>query len=463
MIDSKYITAPLKTDKMPPGIPYIIATEAAERFSFYGMRAILPVFMTQYLLDASGALAVMKENEANETYHLFLSLGYFLPVLGAVLADVFWGKYRTIFWVSIVYCLGHLALAIDETRVGLMVGMALVAIGMGGIKPCVSAIVGDQFGSANQHLLSKAFSWFYFAINAGSMISIPLTPLLLKHAGPAWAFGVPGIFMVIALVIFWWGRFRFVHIPAPGWKVFRQNFNADGVKAIGRIAVIYVFVAIFWSLWDQSGSEWVLQAEKMDRNVSLFGFKFEVLSAQLQTLNNVFILLAIVSCNYVVYPLIDRVWKLNELRKIGLGLFVTACSFLFSVGIEHAIAAGERPNISMQIPGFLLLSFGEAMVSVTALEFAYTQAPKRMKSIVMVLYMWAISAGNFFTALVHRFIANEDGTSKLPGASFYLFFIGLCLVTTVIYAFVSRFYTARTYLQDDAPATDAATTAPANP
>jgi proton-dependent oligopeptide transporter, POT family len=453
MAEQKFITAPVKSDQMPRGIPYIIATEAAERFSFYGMRAILPVFMTQYLLDSSGARAVMPESEANETYHLFLSLGYFLPVLGAVLADVFWGKYRTIFWISIIYCFGHLALALDETRLGLMLGMLLVAIGMGGIKPCVSAIVGDQFGSANQHLLSKAFGWFYFAINAGSMISIPLTPLLLKHAGPAWAFGVPGIFMVIALIIFWWGRYRFVHIPAPGWKVFRENFNAEGLKAIGRIAVIYVFVAIFWSLWDQSGSEWVLQAEKMDRNVSLFGYHFEILSAQLQTFNSVFILLAIVGCNYVIYPLINRVWRLTELRKIGLGLVVTAVSFLFSVWIERQIAAGVRPNILSQVPGFFLLSFGEAMVSVTALEFAYTQAPKRMKSIVMVLYMWAISAGNLITALVHRFIANADGSSKLSGASFYLFFIGLCLATTVVYAFVSRYYTPKTCLQDDAPAT----------
>jgi proton-dependent oligopeptide transporter, POT family len=87
---------------------------------------------------------------------------------------------------------------------------------------------------------------------------------------------------------------------------------------------------------------------------------------------------------------------------------------------------------------------------VTALEFAYTQAPKRMKSVVMVLYMWAISAGNLFTALLHGFIANPDGTSKLPGSSFYLFFVGLCLGAAVIYAFISRFYTAKTCLQDEA-------------
>jgi POT family proton-dependent oligopeptide transporter len=452
MADKKFLTAPLKMDTMPPGIPFIIATEAAERFSFYGMRAILVVFMTQYLRDATGALAVMSGNEASEKYHLFLSLGYFLPVAGAVLADVFFGKYRTIFWLSLIYCGGHLALSLDETRMGLTTGLVLVAIGMGGIKPCVSAIVGDQFGAANQHLLSKAFGWFYFAINTGSMISIPLTPLLLKYASPGWAFGVPGILMAIAAIIFWAGRYRFVHIPPAGRSFFRENFNREGLAAIGRIAAIYVFVAIFWSLWDQSGGEWVLQAEKMDRQVTLFGRSFEVLSSQMQGLNAVFILTMIVVCNYVLYPLINRVFPLTELRKIGLGLLVTAISFLIAAWIESQITAGLKPHLIWQVPAFLLLSTGEVMVSVTALEFAYTQAPKRMKSIVMVLYMWAISAGNLFTALVHKFIANVDGTTKLPGAWFYLFFVGLCLFTAVVYVFVARVYTPKTYLQDEAPA-----------
>ena len=456
MDDKKLITAPIKTDKMPPGIPYIVGNEAAERFSFYGMRAILVVFMTQYLMNASGQLDVMSEREAAENYHLFLSLNYFLPVFGAILADAFWGKYRTIFWLSLVYCGGHLALAIDDTRLGLGIGLTLIAIGSGGIKPCVSANVGDQFGASNQHMLSKAFSWFYFAINAGSMISIPLTPILLKYAGPGWAFGVPGILMGIATIIFWLGRYKFVHIPPPGRSFFRDNFNREGLTIIGRIAVIYVFVAIFWSLWDQSGGEWVLQAEKMDRQVSLFGWSFELLSSQIQTLNSVFILVGIVFCPYVLYPFINRFYRLNELRKMGIGLVVTAASFLISAWIESRITAGLKPSIAWQVPAYALLSLGEVMVSVTSLEFAYTQAPKRMKSIIMVLYLWAISAGNLITALVHKFIANEDGSSKLPGATFYVFFSVLCFVTAIVYALVAKFYKEKTYLQDEA-------SAPANP
>jgi POT family proton-dependent oligopeptide transporter len=452
MDSTRLLTAPVKTDKMPPGIPYIIANEAAERFNFYGMRAILVVFMTQYLRDTSGNLAVMSEREAAEYYHLFLSLNYFLPVFGALLADALWGKYRTIFWLSLVYSAGSLTLAFDDTRYGLAIGLTLIAFGSGGIKPCVSANVGDQFGTSNQHLLSKAFSWFYFSINAGSMISIPLTPILLKYAGPGWAFGVPGVLMVLATVAFWAGRYKFVHIPPAGRTFIRENFNREGLAIIGRIAVIYIFVAIFWSLWDQSGGEWVLQAEKMDRQINLFGWQFEVLSAQIQTLNSIFILIGIVFCPYVLYPFISRFFPLNELRKMGIGLVVTAASFVISAWIESRITAGFKPSIAWQVPAYILLSLGEVMVSVTSLEFAYTQAPKRMKSVVMVLYLWAISAGNLFTALVHRFIDNEDGTTKLPGATFYVFFAILCFVTAIVFAFVARYYRGKTFLQDEAPA-----------
>lgn len=452
MAETKFLTAPVKTDKMPAGIPYIIGNEAAERFCFYGMRAILVVYMTQYLLSPAGGLDVMTESEANENYHLFVSLNYFLPVFGALLADVFWGKYRTIFWLSLVYCAGCAVLALDHTRFGLTLGLTLIAMGSGGIKPCVSANVGDQFGAANQHLLSRAFGWFYFAINAGSMISIPLTPVLLQNYGPTVAFGVPGVLMGVATIIFWAGRYRFVHIPPAGRSFFRENFNREGLATIGRIAMVYAFVAIFWSLWDQSGSEWVLQAQKLDRQFTIFGYSFELLAAQIQTLNGIFILLGIVGCQYVIYPAINRVFPLNELRKMGIGMVVTAVSFLVAAWIESQLTAGLKPSVAWQVPAYILLSLGEVMVSVTALEFAYTQAPQRMKSIIMVLYLLPISVGNLFTAMVHRVIANPDGTSKLPGAWFYLFFAALMVVTVVVFALVARHYKAQTHLQDESPA-----------
>ena len=147
---SKYLHAPLASGTIPRGIPYIIGNEAAERFSFYGMRTILVVFMTQYLIGANGQIEAMAADEAKGWYHLFVSAVYLTPLLGALLSDSLLGKYRTIILLSIIYTLGHFALALDDTRLGLAIGLGLIALGAGGIKPCVSAHVGDQFGTSNR-------------------------------------------------------------------------------------------------------------------------------------------------------------------------------------------------------------------------------------------------------------------------------------------------------------------------
>ena len=193
MADSPYLTAPVKSTGMPKGIPYIIGNETAERYSFYGMKAILVIFMTKYLMDSNGEVAPMAAGDAKVWYHLFNSAVYFTPLLGAILADAFLGKYKTIISLSLVYCAGHFALALDDSRLGLSIGLTLIAIGAGGIKPCVSAHVGDQFGKTNGHLLSKIFAWFYFAINFGAFLSQIMTPVLLDRYGPHVAFGVPGV------------------------------------------------------------------------------------------------------------------------------------------------------------------------------------------------------------------------------------------------------------------------------
>src|SRR5688572_12126534 len=209
MAQAQYRTTPLDTQGMPPGIAYIVGNEAAERFSFYGMKAILAIFMTDYLMGSDGKLATMSDREATSWMHFFVAGAYAFPLIGGIIADAFWGKYATIMRLSLFYCLGHLALALDDTRLGLAIGLSLIAVGAGGIKSCVSAHVGDQFGERNQVLLTRVFSWFYFAINFGAVSSMMLTPALLRSYGPDVAFGVPGVLMAVAAFTFWSGRQRF--------------------------------------------------------------------------------------------------------------------------------------------------------------------------------------------------------------------------------------------------------------
>lgn len=204
---------PDDTARLPRQIPYIIGNEACERFSFYGMRNILVSFLTSSIILAYLPVSE-REAMAKEVFHSFVIGVYFFPLLGGWLSDRFFGKYNTIFWLSLLYCAGHACLALFENnRTGFYTGLFLIALGSGGIKPLVSAFVGDQFTQANKHLAKVVYDAFYWTINFGSFFASLLMPLLLNSFGPAIAFGVPGILMFIATVIFWMGRDKYVNIP----------------------------------------------------------------------------------------------------------------------------------------------------------------------------------------------------------------------------------------------------------
>ena len=237
-----------------------------------------------------GSRTPMTGAQADAWYHTFVSAAYILPVLGAFLADALIGKYLVILLLSLVYCIGHFTLAMNDTRLGLVLGLGLIALGAGGIKPCVSANVGDQFGALNQHLISRMFNWFYFAINFGSAFSTMLIPWMLEPFkaspglarilpsflirflewchGPRIAFGVPGIAMLVATAVFWRGRRKFVHIPPPGLRQYaRELFQRENFKALLNLLILVPFAAMFWALWQQNFSSWVVQAEQMNRHL----------------------------------------------------------------------------------------------------------------------------------------------------------------------------------------------------
>ncbi|MHC4757232.1 MAG: POT-type proton-dependent oligopeptide transporter [Planctomycetota bacterium] len=445
----EYLTAPEVSTKMPGSAPYILSNEAFERFAFYGARCILAIFMTQYLLGRGEALDVMTEPQSRMWVHVFVAITYFMTIIGALLSDIWLGKYKTIIIFNIVYCLGFLCLALDITRLGFFAGLILVAIGSGVVKPCVSANVGDQFGKTNKHLMSRLYGWFYFSINVGAVISTWLVPLVLKYKGAKVAFAVPMVFMFLATITYILGRKKFVHIPARGLYAVQKDINEPALFSLGKLCILFVFVIPFWAIFDQMDSSWVLLVEKMDRNIDLGFVSFNIESSQATLLNPLLVLIFIPFFSYIVYPLINKVFPLTELRKISLGLFLAITVFVVPALVQHQVSAGTQVNFIWMVPAYILLTAAEVMVSITCLEFAYTQAPKTIKSFVTSAFLLSISLGNAFAALVNKLIQNPDGTSKLPGASYFWFFVTVMLVTAVLFVFVAAFYKEKTYIQDE--------------
>ena len=425
---NKYLHTPLKIKKLPKGIPYIISNEAAERFSFYGMKGILVIYMTQYLFLTTGEANISEQN-AKGYFHLFTSAVYFFPIFGALISDIFFGKYKTIIALSLIYCLGHLVLAIDPSILGLSLGLIFISIGSGGIKPCVSAHLGDQFSKTNSSFISRAYSWFYIAINLGAFTSTLITPYLLKHYSPTIAFAVPGVFMVLATLFFWAGRYKFIHIKPQGKKTLLELKKSNNIKIILKLFTLFIFVSFFWCLFDQTGSSWILQAEKMDREI----FGIEILSGQILSTNPIMILIFTPLFFKYLYPKLNNYIKLNSVNKIIIGFLLTFLSFALITIIQYWIDLGKEVNISWQFLAYAILTSGEIFVSITCLEISYTQAPKKLKSITVSIFLLSISIGNLYTSIINFYNEREDGSVILSGYSYFLLFSIIMLVVTILF------------------------------
>ncbi len=507
------MSSPTKSGKFPPQIPYIIGNEACERFSFYGMRNILTAYLVSHLLLDLGE----KESQlaAKEIFHIFVMGVYFFPLLGGWLADRFWGKYRTIFWLSLVYCGGHLCLALFEgQKMGFYFGLFLIALGAGGIKPCVSSFVGDQFDQSNKGQARVVFDIFYWTINFGSFFASLMIPWILERWGASWAFGIPGILMGMATLIYWLGRGRYIMIPpAPRdehsfgrvistalWGQGRWSAGAtlailgcmlavgtlclwetlglvaalclalvwilifgslgayrelgaiagkhpeeaiSGVKAVLRVLVIFALVTPFWSLFDQKASTWIIQARLMN----LPGWSWFTNVSQMQALNPLLVVMLIPFNNLVLYPFLARHgFNISPLRRMAVGIAFSGVAWIGVGLIQIMLEQGQPVSILWQVIPYIILTTAEVFVSATGLEFAYSQAPLRMKGVIMSFWSLSVTVGSLWVLLVNGFVKSDSLAASLAVRQTSLvtfqmfFFAGFAFLAALAFSWYAKRY-----------------------
>jgi len=427
----------------------VIGYEALERFAFYGTRSIVTSYLATFL--------VFPERDAKAWYHAFLMATYLTPLLGGWLADRFWGRQATILRVSFFSIGGYLVLALWQTPAGFLTGAALVAAGAGGILPCASAFVGEQLPSGEPALLERVYGWFYWVINVGAAIASLAVPFLLQRFGAAVAFAAPCLSMAAATLVFWRGGRHYVPSPPSGakphgfvrvvaralrrlgthrsgehWLDAARDVHpaeaVEGARAVLRVLGIFAAVTVFWALFDQTGSSWVIQAEKMD--LQLGGW--ELAPAQLQALNPVLITLLVPVFTLVVFPRLEaRGRLLTPLAKMRVGMIATVLSFAVAGTLQLVLDAGRAPSVLWQFPQYLLLTVGEVLVSVTGLEFSYTQAPRSMRSAIMSIWFLTVFLGNLLTLSVLKLLDVGDA------ASLWLF-AAIMLAATLAFGAVAR-------------------------
>ena len=463
-------------ERFPPQIRFIIGNEGCERFSFYGMKNTLTFFLINYLLVALPSPE--REATGKAHYHLFVSACFLTPLFGGYLADRFLGKYRTIFALSILYTCGNLCLALFvDSKAGFYTGLGLIALGTGGIKPCVSSFVGDQFTEKNKHLVKHVFALFYWIINFGSFFASASIPKTLEVFGPRVAFGIPGVLMIASTVVLWLGRRLYIDVPPTGanphsfFRVLRDALGSrraargaagsaqpagserphwldaaadlhppeaiEGAKAVLRVLLIFSPIPLFWALWDQKGSTWVLQATRMDLQLG----PVKLAASQLMALNPLLVMLIIPFTSLVLFPALERRGvRLTPLRRMGAGMVITGLSFAAVGALQLFIDRGQTLSVLWQAGPYLLLTLGEVLVSTTGLEFAYTQAPRQMKGTIMSFWLLAVTVGNLITAAI-------AGLNVFAGAAQFFFFAIAILLAAAAFALLARRYVVRDFFQ----------------
>uniref|UniRef100_A0A3Q4I8U0 Solute carrier family 15 member 1 n=1 Tax=Neolamprologus brichardi TaxID=32507 RepID=A0A3Q4I8U0_NEOBR len=364
---------------------FIVVNEFCERFSYYGMRAVLVLYFKYFLR--------WDEDFATTIYHTFVALCYLTPILGAIVADSWLGKFKTIVYLSIVYAVGQVVMAVsaiqditDANKDGTpdnmtlhvalsMLGLFLIALGTGGIKPCVAAFGGDQFEDHQEKQRSTFFSIFYLSINAGSLISTLITPILraqtcgihIQQECYPLAFGVPAALMVVALIVFIVGSPMYNRNPPQGniivkvckcigfavknrfrhrssqypkrehwmdWAEEKYNkLLIAQVKMALKVLFLYIPLPMFWALFDQQGSRWTFQATTMNGN---FG-AITIQPDQMQTVNPILILILVPVMDTLIYPLISKCFNFTPLRRITVGMFLAALAFVAAALLQIQI------------------------------------------------------------------------------------------------------------------------------
>ncbi|KAL1920748.1 uncharacterized protein VTP21DRAFT_11383 [Calcarisporiella thermophila] len=490
-IDKRLLENPTR---IPKAIYFIIPNEFGERFCMTGIKILLALYFPRI----SGI-----SNEHTKTLvHAFTMISYFFPIVGAALSDSFLGKYRTISSLSIVYWIGTLLLAIFSINgvlgqygsipiAGPYVALMLMAIGTGGIKPCVSTHGGDQYLPHQKDGIDWFYTMFYTSINIGGLLSQNITPHLVNKVtcfGERCyfaAFFLPSVVFGIVTFVFIFGARYYRVVPPVGeflpYKALKAaiiagkrwlaasseerkrkhgflDFAEDVVGApfveetrqLGRIIYMILPTIFFWMIYDQNTTEWQYQYQMMNNRMG----SYDVSPESFQVINSLLIIVMVPALG-LLYPRLERLLKIRftTLRRISAGFFLVCLSFIISGCLQLGVEARYNPVLAAdgktvlsceecvhclwQVPQWFILSLAEALASPTGLLFCYEESGSALRAQSSSMWLLMISLGN---VVIVALSASVEENGKIVGPSKYFFYAGIGLAAWLWFSIQAYFY-----------------------
>jgi len=405
----------------PVGLYYLFFTEMWERFSYYGMRALLVFYMTKQLM--------FSQEHASTIYGLYTGFVYFTPLFGGILADRYLGQRKSVFVGGILMAMGHFLMAFQSMFYPAMV---FLMVGCGAFKPNISTQVGNLYEPGDPRR-DRAFSIFYMGINLGAFFSPLVCGTLGEVCGWHWGFGAAGVGMLIGLLIYALGQKhlapdRIMQQAAGEVQPVQERLTENEWSRIFFLVTLILFTVVFWAVYEQQGNTLALWADSSTDRVF---FGWEMPASWIQSINPMLI--------FMLIPILNVVWSAQAKRgkepssstKLAAGCILVGLSFLVMIPAARIVAGGAKAHVSWLAACIAVQTIGEIYLSPVGLSLVTKLAPARMVSMFMGVWFLASFFGNYLAGFLGTF------WEKMPKESFFIMLAGIGVASGVGMLFVT--------------------------
>jgi proton-dependent oligopeptide transporter, POT family len=429
----------------PKGLTFLFTTEMWERFSYYGMRSLLVLYMTKYLLlgdhsaDVIGLLTVKRTLEAifgpldvqplsSQIWGFYTALVYFTPIFGGLIADRVLGQRRTVIVGAVLMAIGHFMMAVEQF---FLFALLALILGSGCFKPNISTQVGGLYAPGD-HRRDRAYSIFYVGINLGAFLAPLVCGTLGEKAGWHYGFAAAGVGMCIGLAIY---LYALPLLPADelhkaqAAHLERKPLDCSEWRAVIALLVLFVPNTLFWATYEQIGNTTVLWADaNTDRTLALFGLSAQIPTTWFLAVNPFMI--------FAFTPFIVALWarqaergtEPSTITKMALGsLGVTAANLIMMAAALYA--GGNKASLTWLVGYFIVITIGELYLSPVGLSFVTKVAPARILSMMMGMWLATSFTGGFLAGFIGSY------WSRMPKPEFFLLVAAIsALASLMIFA-----------------------------
>lgn len=422
----------------PTGLYVLFFVEMWERFSYYGMRAILTLFLAAPVIMGSPQSGFGWSNaETLSFYGTYTMFVYLTSIPGGIIADKFIGQKKAVMLGGVLLCLGHGILAVDA-QWAFFTGLVLIVIGVGFLKPNISTMVGGLYKQGDDRR-DKGFYIFYIGINLGAFLGALAVGIVAAEYGWHYGFGLAGIGMALGQVVYMFGLKHLEGIgeflgekDSPNKELMTKPLNKVEKDRMLVMFLSFLIIIVFWGAFEQAGGLMSLYTEqKTDRFISFLNY--EVPAATFQSINAFFIIALGTLVGSFWYKWGRKGKESSSLFKMAIGVIIMAFGFFFMTKASTEVVmngseVAEKSAMIWLVLAYLFHTIGELCASPVALSFITKLAPVKYASFMMGAYFAATGLGNKVAGLVGELSEGAGEFQVFTGIAVFCTLFGILIL-----------------------------------